>query len=135
MVCGSALLYQEFKKSLGSRIGFWFMGLAGLGTVLVGVFAENTIGSLHALGAALVFVIGNVGMVLLGRCLDIPKALKIYTVVSGLISLTATFLFATHNYLGIGIGGMERLAVHLQTLWLIIFGLYICKNHFRTNTN
>src|SRR3569623_678215 len=35
MALGSILIYQEFRKNRGSRIGFTLMGLAGIGTVFV----------------------------------------------------------------------------------------------------
>src|SRR5207247_1744522 len=109
------------------------MQLAGLGTIVIGIFAENTISSLHEIGAALPFVIGNLGLIILGLALELPNWLRRYTIVSGAVSLIAFVLFITHTYLGLGIGGMERLAVHPQTLWLIVFGMYMSANHFRSN--
>lgn len=132
MVIGSTLIYYEFKRTLGSYIGFSFMALAGVGTAVVGLFAENTISNLHEFGAALPFVIGNLALIILGLSLDIPKTLRFYTLVSGVISLIAFVLFITHTYLGIGIGGMERLVAHPQTIWLIVFGIYMSRSHFRT---
>lgn len=132
MVVGSSLIYQQFKQSLGSKIGFSFMALAGIGAILVGIFAENTVASLHVIGAALPFVVGNLALLILGLSLDLPRWLRIYTLSSAVISLTAFVLFATQNYLGLGIGGMERLAAHPQTLWLIVFGLYISRDRFRS---
>lgn len=134
MVAGSVLIYREFKKGRASATGFSFMGIGGIGTILVGVFAENTISSLHVLGASLPFLIGNLSMIILGLNLSLPKSLRVYTILSGVVSLAASLLFVTNNYLGLGIGGMERLAANLQTVWLIIFGLYISKNHFSKNT-
>lgn len=131
MVAGSTLIYQEFRKSLGSAAGFTFMALGGIGTIIVGIFAENTISSLHVFGATLPFVIGNMALLVLGFSLEMPRVLRIYTIASGFASLTASLLFITHHYLGLGIGGMERLAANLQTVWLIVFGLYISKNHFK----
>jgi hypothetical membrane protein len=131
MVAGSLLIYQEFKESIGSAIAFTAMAIGGFGTILVGIFAENTISSLHAVAAALPFVAGNIALILLAFFLDIPKSLRIYTYLSGIISLAAILLFATHNYLGLGVGGMERLAVNPQTVWLIVFGIYMSRNHFR----
>ena len=130
MVAGSTLIYREFKKSRASAAGFSFMALGGVGTIIVGIFAENTISSLHVFGATLPFVIGNLALLVLGFSLDIPKPLRIYTILSGFVSLAASLLFTTHHYLGFGVGGMERLAANLQTVWLIVFGLYISKNHF-----
>ncbi len=131
MIAGSGLIYNEFKRSRVSRLGFNFMALAGLGTLLVGLFPENTIGALHTFGAALPFFIGNVGMVILGLALETPTPFRFYTVISGVISLMALVLLLTNAYLGLGIGGMERITAYPQTIWLIVFGIYMSNNHFR----
>jgi hypothetical membrane protein len=131
MMLGSILIYHEFRKTAASAVGFGFMALAGLGTLLVGLFAENTIASLHVLGAALPFVIGNLALLILGLALDLPRAFRYYTLISGVVSLAAFVLFITHHYVGLGIGGMERLAAHPQTIWLIAFGIYMSRSRFR----
>jgi hypothetical membrane protein len=131
MIAGSVLIYREFKQGRPAITGFTFMAFAGLGTLLVGLFPENTISALHVTGATLPFFIGNLGMVILGISLVIPKSLRIYTILSGLISLAAFGLFTTHNYLGLGEGGMERLTAYPQTIWLIVFGLYMSRSHYR----
>ncbi len=131
MIIGSLLIYYEFRKSAGSAIGFGAMGLSGLGTILVGIFAENTISSLHEFGAALPFVVGNLALIILGLSLDLPRLFRWYTLVSGVVSLAAFGLFISHNYAGIGLGGMERLTAHPQTIWLILFGVYMSRRHYR----
>lgn len=129
MAAGATLIYREFQKSIGTIVGFGAMATAGIGTVLVGLFPENTASSLHTLGASLPFLVGNLGIIVLGTQLNIPKALRVYTFLSGFISLVALVLFAMHNYFGLGIGGMERLTAYPQTMWLIAFGVYISRNH------
>ncbi len=131
MMAGATLIYQEFTENKGSAVGFSFMAVAGFGTLLVGLFPENTVHALHTLGAFLPFLIGNVGMVVLGLSLDIPKTLKLYTLISGIVSLLALGLFVNNIYLGLDIGGMERIVAYPQTLWLIVFGIYISSNHMR----
>ncbi len=130
MIAGSTLIYQEFKKSLISRIGFSFMAIAGLGTIIVGLFPENTIAPLHVLGASAPFLIGNIGLIILGIKLEVGIRLKTYSIVSGLISIAALVLFMLHLYLGLNEGGIERIVAYPQTIWLIIFGIYMSKNHF-----
>jgi hypothetical membrane protein len=108
MMAGSPLIYQEFKESRANLTGFGSMALAGFGTVLVGLFPENTVSALHSLGAFLPFLVGNLGIVVLGFSLDIPKPLRLYTLATGIIALIALAFFTTNHYLGLGIGGMER---------------------------
>lgn len=134
MSVGSILVYRQSVKSAASTIGFGFMGVAGLGTALVGIFPENTISTLHILGAALPFLIGNLALVVLGFTLRLPQILRYYTSISGLVALVALvalLLFLTHTYLRLGIGGMERLTAYPQTVWLIIFGIYSLRQHFK----
>lgn len=131
MIIGAILIYREFKGSIGSAVGFSFMAVSGIGTLMVGFFPENIVPTLHGLGATLAFLIGNLGLVVLGLSLDIPKSLRLYTLLSGYISLAALFLFLNHSYLGLGIGGMERIVAYPQTAWLIVFGVYISSSHMR----
>lgn len=131
MAIGSLLIYQEFRENRASLVGFSFMAVAGVGTVLVGLFPENTVSWLHAVGAALPFLIGNLSLVMLAAALRIPRPLRIYTFISGITSLAAFGLYLSHNYLGLGQGGMERVVSYPQTVWLIIFGIYISSNHIK----
>lgn len=129
MAVGSLLIYQEFKERLASLVGFSFMSIAGLGTLIVGLFPENSLSNLHLAGAFLPFFIGNISLIMFSYALQIPKPFQIYTFISGAISLISLLLLVTNHYLGLGVGGMERLTTYPQTIWLVIFGLYISSNH------
>jgi hypothetical membrane protein len=130
MIAGSTLIYQEFRKNTVNKIAFILMALAGLGTILVGIFPENTISFLHYAGALLPFLLGNVALVIFGFSLGFEGKFKIYTIASGVVALIALVLFSIHIYLGLGIGGIERLVAHPQTVWLIAFGIYMSKDRF-----
>lgn len=130
MTIGSLLIYQGFKKSTGSFIGFSLMGIAGFGAVVVGIFPGNINPGLHGLGAFLAFACGNLALVVLGAVLQMPKSLRYYTLFSGVFALGALVLYGSGVYLGLGEGGMERLASYPQTLWLIVFGVYISSNRY-----
>jgi len=130
MIAGSLLIYQEFRKSVASAVGFSFMALAGLGTILVGLFPENVNSTWHGLGALLPFLIGNVALVLFGRSLRLGPKLRAYTLLSGAIALAALALFYSGHYLGLGLGGMERVVAYPQTIWLIALGLYMSRSHY-----
>ena len=129
MMSGALLIYQEFRESRGSLLGFLCMAIAGIGTILVGLFPENTISALHVVGAALPFLIGNIGIVILGSYLSLPRFLRYYSILSGCIALIALGFFFTNHYGSLGIGGVERIVAYPQTVWLIVFGIYISKNH------
>lgn len=135
MTLGSLLIFQGFKKTFGSFVGFTLMGIAGAGTVMVGLFPENVNGFLHGFGAFMPFFFGNLALVILGRTLDLPKSLKYYTQFSGFFALACLALFGTKTYLGLGEGGMERLVAYPQTLWLIVFGAYISTHRYGQKTH
>jgi hypothetical membrane protein len=130
MIAGSTLIYQEFRKNNANKLAFWLMAFAGFGTILVGVFPENTIGYFHSVGALLPFLFGNIALLIFGFSLGLSGKFKIYTIASSLVALIALPLFLTHNYLGLGLGGMERLVAHPQTVWLTAFGFYMSKDRF-----
>ena len=135
MFFGSLLLYQQFKNNRGLLIGFSCMAVSGLGSLLVGLFPENGVATLHITGATLSFFVGNLGLVILSMTLSIPKSLRIYTFLSGALALTALGLFLNHNYLGLGEGGMERVVAYPQTVWLIVFGIYTYSHQARKRYN
>lgn len=136
MVSGSTLLYHEFSERrrperIAAFAGFLCMGIGGVGTVLVGLFPENTNHAMHVTGAALAIGVGNVGIFILGAVLSLPESMRRYMLVFSTVSATALFLFAFHRSFGLGAGSMERIAAYPETIWLIQFGLYMW--HFHPN--
>ena len=125
MIAGSALIGRAARTSWASTLGFIFMALSGVGSMLVGLFPENTVSGLHVFGAGLVFLLGNLALILFGYTLQMPRWLRYYTVLSGAIGLIALARFLLHGYLGLGIGGMERVTAYPQTIWMIVYGGYI----------
>lgn len=130
MIAGAGLIYQEFRQTRLSAVGFSAMAIAGAGTIMVGLFPENQPGPWHELGASLPFVIGNIGLVILGFALPLGRKIKWYTLLSGVIALIALALFAIQLYGNLGIGGLERVLAYPQTVWLIVFGIYMTRNRY-----
>jgi hypothetical membrane protein len=126
MCAGALVPGRQIGAGRAASVGFGFLALAGAGTVVVGLFPENTIGALHQGGAALPFVLGNVGVVLLGVSLRaLPVGARGFTVLAGGAGLVGLPLFVSHTYLGLGIGGMERVTAFPQDVWLIAAGVYL----------
>lgn len=126
MVAGAALVGRELSAGRIATVGFACMGAAGAGTVLVGLFPENTVAGLHQAGAGLPFVLGNIGVIMLGSGLPrLPVGLRVATCLAGAVGLAGLLLFLSHAYLGLGIGGMERVTAYPQDIWLVVFGGYL----------
>lgn len=134
MAIGSLLIYQEFTERrraerVAAFIGFTLMAIGGVGAVLVGIFPENTMRTMHLTGAGLAIGAGNAAILVLGLVLALPESMRRYMLIFSTVSLTALVSFASGKYFGIGQGAMERIAAYPETVWLIIFGLYISRNH------
>lgn len=122
---GALLLWRAHTSRL-VRSGLVMLVLAGIGTIIVGLFPENTVGPMHLLGAVLPFVFGNIGIVLCGFIF--PKgALRYASMVAGAVALIACALLVQEVYLGLGFGGMERIVAYPQTIWMIGVGLYLLR--------
>lgn len=133
MIVGSVFIARQFHIKHGISSGFSMLALAGFGTILVGMYPENTIANLHMLGASLPFLLGNIAMIILADHLSLPKTLRIFTMTSGIVGISALVLFLTSNYLSLGHGGMERLVAYPQTIWMIVFGAYQVRNVPKNN--
>lgn len=133
MAVGSLLIHQEFRETKASRVGFSLMALGGIGTIIVGLFPENVLLPAHLFGAFLALCVGNIALIVLARTIwERSKTWYRYTLITGIVSLLAIILLVAHIYLHIGPGGMERMASYPQALWLILFGVYMSRNHLRS---
>jgi hypothetical membrane protein len=129
MTIGSLLIIHQFSESRGATLGLSSIAISGIGVIMVGVFPENTISALHGIGAAIPFLVGNAGVIILGFSLNLPPPLRLYSFLSGALALFALGCYASSHYLGLGEGGIERVVAYPQTAWLIIIGLYILKRN------
>ncbi len=125
MMVGSVFILRQFGQSRGSATGLTAMTISGLGVIMVGAFPENSVPALHGIGAGVTFVVGNAGMIILGRSLNLPAPLRLYSYLSGALALIALGCFVRGQYLRLGEGGMERVVAYPQTAWLIVIGLYL----------
>ncbi|GIG91075.1 DUF998 domain-containing protein [Plantactinospora endophytica] len=103
--------------------------LAAIGYALAGVFPADVDENLHVLGALLIMGFGNLGLLLaalapgstpLGR-------LRARTLALALTALAGTTLFFAQQGLGLGVGGMERVAVFPLLLWTCAVGITLLR--------
>lgn len=122
-----------FGTQHGTRLGKFGLALiagAGVGFMLVATFPENMRTAPHRFGAALHFIGGNLGLVLLGAALRRSEARPrwaLVTIAAGMLGLLSTALFVSGHDLGAGIGGMERLAAYPVPLWTTLTGLGLAR--------
>ena len=128
MTIGSVLFYQQFRKS---RFGFCMMGISGIGAITVGIFPEDTIFWAHITGQDLAFLFGNIALIAIGLRLRLSGWLRWYSIASGVVALVGLYLFLSHHRFFLELGGMERVVAYPQTIWLVVFGLYMAKSRNR----
>jgi hypothetical membrane protein len=139
MIVGAILIFSEFGSSADLRelaaalAGFVCMGLGGVGAILVGAVPENVnTAHLHTVGMAMAIGFGQLAILILGLVLrEIPDWLRKFMIVTSLFVLLAGISLAGKHQFGIGEGALERLAQYPESVWLILFGLYISRNHHR----
>jgi hypothetical membrane protein len=130
ILLGTALVRRAFPSGRTRAVGLVLLALAGSGLIAVGLFPEDAYLPAHRLGAATHFISGNLSMVVLGGALGASRRqarLSVYSIASGTVGLLATVLFVSGYYLGVGIGGMERLAAYVLPVWLIVVGVSLLK--------
>lgn len=123
----AALLRQNREKWM-----VWlFLALSGVGAIGVGVFNEDYIPEVHALFAIMAFLFGNLVAIFSRKTVRPP--LSYLFVLLGLIGLSALALLATKTYLGLGVGGMERMIFYPAMFWALGFGAYLLAEDSRVN--
>jgi hypothetical membrane protein len=96
----------------------FYLGLSGEG-VATGAFV------LHLSGAYIDFMVGLLAAISTFRFTRAP--MKYLTVILVAVSAAAFLLMFTGNYLGLGLGGMQRMGVYPEFLWSVAFGAYLTR--------
>jgi len=120
----AVLLRQTLKESK-----LWLiLVLTGIGAIGVGVFNEDY-PIVHRPSALLAFFFGNLAALYSYRLVRPP--LSFVFALLGLIGLSALGLYGGGIYLGLGIGGMERMILYPAMFWAIGFGAYLLAEESR----
>jgi hypothetical membrane protein len=136
---GGLLIRKLFPSNLLSKLALFLITLSGIGVFLVGLAPEDAYSTVHYSGAAEHFLLNTTGMALLGAVLlsRARRSYGLYTLMSGLIGLAGTILLSRKIFLGLGAGGMERVASYPFPLWLTVTGavLLLMPSGFRADSS
>ncbi len=132
IAAGTALVWRAFPKGKLLALALALVGASGLGVFLVGLNPEDANPSLHYLGAAENFLFCNLGMAVMGVAMFssnwISRAGAALTLAAGLLGLTGFALLAAHEYLGLGVGAIERVTAYPFPLWIAAMGLNLLRS-------
>jgi hypothetical membrane protein len=128
ILAGALLARNAFARGGLRAASIWLLAIAGIGAALVGFYPENVENAIHRFGAGANFVCGNLAICLLGIAVARARGgagVALFSIASGLAGLAATYLLVTDVYLGLGVGGMERVAAYALPIWMIAIGVVL----------
>jgi len=115
ILLGSYFLQRAYNWKPASIL----IAIAGIGALGVGLFPETT-GIVHGIFSLIVFLFAGLTALITARFQRKPQFY--FSVILGLMTLGALFLYIGHEYAGLGAGGMERMVELPVLLWSIGFG-------------
>jgi hypothetical membrane protein len=128
-IAGAVLLRRIWPAGHLTRWALVLWVLSGLGKIIVGLVPENTHIGLHLLGALNV-PLASVAILLLSLAIRrTSHTISFIGIVVAVVGLVGSVLstggeFAGSSlYLGLGVGGAERLASYPGTLWMLMIGV------------
>jgi hypothetical membrane protein len=128
LIAAGALLLGRGLAGLGGRLARVLLVASGAGVLLVGLFPSDGNATVHEVGAAVHFVAGAVGLIALAYAVR-PRSEALGTILAllGLIGVIGTVFFGSAVFLGLGEGGMERVAGYVQPIGLAIAGVALWR--------
>ena len=92
-----------------------------IGAMGVGLFTEATSTfTIHSIFSVITYLFGGISAIMSYKLQKQP--LSSLSIVLGVFSLLALVLVASETYLGLGLGGMERMVAYPLLLWEVGFG-------------
>jgi hypothetical membrane protein len=110
--------------------GLILLGVAGVGTILIGLSPENVNVLVHLIGAINIPA-GNAAMILLGLAIwHDRRGLALLSALSGVIGFVG-LLAGPSLVIATGHGGglAERIALFPLIIWLIVFGVWVVSRY------
>ena len=129
LVLGALFTWSALGDGAATRTA-QALTLAGAGGyVLAGAYPADVHENNHFLAALLIFVAGNVGMLVavLARRSTVLGSMRGLSLAAGLTGVAGTVLFLARVDLGFGIGGMERVAVFPLLIWTVGVGARLLR--------
>ncbi len=101
--------------------------LVGIGAAGVGLFPENT-GAVHGYFADITFIASGIAAIMASYSY-VKGPFRVFSPIIGLIILASIFLYIDKHFLGLGVGGMERMIVYPTLLWALTFSGYLMNSN------
>ena len=118
VIIGIYFFHQAFQSTLITIL----FTIAAVATMCVGLFTENS-EPIHSIASIVVFLFSGLSAIFSYKVTKPP--FNIIAILLGLTCLISMILFMGNIYLGLGVGGMERMIVYPILIWMIGLGSYL----------
>ena len=123
LIAAGALLLGPGLAGTGGRVARVLLVVSGLGVLLVGFFPSDGNATVHEIAAGAHFLGGSIGLIALAYAVrPRSEALGTTLAVLGLVGVIGTIFFGSAVFLGLGEGGMERVAGYVVPIGLAVAG-------------
>jgi hypothetical membrane protein len=115
---GTYFLYRAYNLKVITIL----LTITALASMGVGIFTENS-EPMHLFVSFFAFLFSGLSAIFSYQLMKHPFSTIVLLL--GVMSLSALFLFIGNFYLGLGVGGMERMIVYPTLIWMIGFGSFL----------
>jgi hypothetical membrane protein len=128
LIAAGALLLGPGLSGNGGRLTRVLLVVAGAGVLLVGVFPSDGNATVHAVAAGAHLLGGGIGLISLAYGMR-PRSEGLATALAvlGLVGVIGTIFYASVVFLGLGEGGMERVAAYVIPIGLTLAGIALAR--------
>jgi len=127
---GAVLVWPALSRGWLGSLALGMIAASGFGVFVVGLAPEDFAPGWHYLGAGEHFLLCNAGAALLGLAVlrgGRARRIALVSLAAGLLGLAGLVCLATRHYIGLGVGGMERVTAYPFTLWIAGMGAWLLR--------
>lgn len=97
--------------------------ISAIGMIGVGLFPEGSPFMLHTIFSLITFLFIGIFAIVAYKLQNFP--MNLFSIIAGIATLLALGLYIGNIYLGLGMGGMERMIVYPVLAWSLAFSGYL----------
>jgi hypothetical membrane protein len=118
-IASAYFIQRAFKNRLFTSL----LMISTFCNVLIGVFAEDISMPVHGISALIGLILGLGATFMSSKFVKSP--LSYAPIILGGVIIVAVVLQGSGSYLGLGLGGIERLEIYPSLLWGLVFDAYL----------
>jgi hypothetical membrane protein len=118
-IASAYFIQQAFKNRLFTSL----LMISSICNILIGAFAEDISMPAHGISALIGLIFGLGATFMTYKFVKSP--LSYAPIILGGVIIVAVVLQASGFYLGLGLGGIERLEIYPNLLWGLVFDAYL----------